>query len=68
MAVDAQHASAEGALRLIAGATRAADFLTAIRVCLCGGDELLAILDSIDDHDELEGFARALQKHLSRGY
>jgi hypothetical protein len=60
------HADAEQAAAVIRGAERAEDFLTALRVCLYGGDELLAILDSIGDHDELEGFARVLQKHLGR--
>ncbi len=48
------------------GEQRARDLLAALRVSLCGGDELLQVIRTCPA-DELPGLARVLQKCLDRG-
>jgi hypothetical protein len=51
---------------VIAGETRARDFLMSLSVRLTTGDELAALVERIHDRRELAAFCRYLQKVLER--
>jgi hypothetical protein len=62
----ADHPGAERAAAWLRGEEKARGLMLALRCCLGDGDELLRVLQSITDPDELCGCARSIQKELER--
>jgi hypothetical protein len=56
--------TADHAAAVLRGEARCRDFLSLLRVNLTTGDELLRVLQSVTDPEEMVGLTRALQKHI----